>query len=72
MPTATTVRSQQGDTVDLVAFRHYGRTAEVTEAVLAANPGLADLGIVLPTNTAIVMPIVEERARDVTGIRLWE
>ena len=38
----TTVRAQQHDTVDALCWRHYGRTAGVTEAVLEANPGLPD------------------------------
>lgn len=72
MPTATTVRSQQGDTVDLVAYRHYGRTADVTEAVFAANARLADLGVILPLGTVVVMPVFEERPVETSGIRLWE
>lgn len=71
MPTATTVRSQQDDTADLVAFRHYGKTAEVTEALFTANPGLADLGLILPTNTPVLMPVVEEKPASTSGIRLW-
>ncbi|WP_370555561.1 tail protein X [Edwardsiella tarda] len=34
------VKALQGDTVDLLCFRHYGCTQGVTEQVLAANPGL--------------------------------
>ncbi len=48
--------AQQGDTVDLICQRHYGRTAGVTEAVLAANPGLADVGPVLPIGTPVRLP----------------
>ena len=50
------VRAQQGDTVDAICQRVYGRTAGVTEAVLEANPGLADLGPVLPHGTVIDLP----------------
>ncbi len=35
------VKALQGDTVDLLCFRHYGSTQGVTEQVLAANPGLS-------------------------------
>ncbi|EES5579807.1 phage tail protein, partial [Escherichia coli] len=38
----------QGDTLDAICVRYYGRTEGVVEAVLAANPGLAELGVVLP------------------------
>ncbi len=38
----------QGDTLDAICVRYYGRTEGVVETVLAANPGLAELGAVLP------------------------
>ena len=50
------LRSQQGDTLDYILFRHYGYTAGITEQVLALNPGLAELGPILPTGTLITMP----------------
>ncbi|RRA47068.1 tail protein X, partial [Cronobacter sakazakii] len=42
----------QGDTLDAICARHYGRTEGVVETVLTANPGLAELGAVLPHGTA--------------------
>lgn len=47
------VRAQQGDTLDRLAWRHLGATAGVVEATLSANPGLADLGPVLPLGTQV-------------------
>lgn len=47
------VRAQQGDTLDRLAWRHLGATAGVVETTLAANPGLADLGPVLPLGTQV-------------------
>lgn len=38
------LRSIRGDTVDQICQQVYGRTAGVTERVLIASPGLADLG----------------------------
>ena len=38
----------QGDTLDAICVRYYGRTEGVVETVLAANPGLAELGAVAP------------------------
>lgn len=49
-------RAQQGETLDALCWRIYGRTAGVTEAVLAANPGLADLGPVLPHGQLVALP----------------
>jgi phage tail protein X len=53
------VNAQQNDTVDAVCWRHYGRTQGTVEAVLEANPGLAELGAVLPIGTAIELPEIE-------------
>jgi phage tail protein X len=50
--------AQQGDTVDLVAWREYRDTA-MTEPLLEANPGLAALGPVLPQGTSIRLPARE-------------
>ncbi len=50
------VRAIQGDTLDAICQRHYGRTARVTEEALSANPGLADLGPVIPQGTLVKLP----------------
>lgn len=50
------VIAQQGDTVDAICWRYYGRTDGTTEAVLEANAGLADFGAVLPIGTVVDMP----------------
>lgn len=50
------VHALQGDTVDALCWRHYGRTAGVTEQVLEANPGLADIGPVLPMGHEVELP----------------
>ncbi|MBK1874579.1 tail protein X [Marinobacter sp. 1-3A] len=65
------VRAIQGDTVDRICYRFYGYTAGVTEAVYQANPGLADLGPVLPTGTLVRMPEVAEQPTTTT-VQLWE
>ncbi|MDZ3934845.1 tail protein X [Escherichia marmotae] len=43
------VRAHQYDTVDALCWRHYGRTQGVTEQVLKAKAGLADI----PTTTTV-------------------
>lgn len=64
-----TVYAQQGDTVDLVADREYGTTDMVT-AILAANPGLARLGAILPIGTPINLPPAQQRAV-APAVTLW-
>ncbi|RRV04447.1 phage tail protein [Pseudomonas sp. v388] len=68
----TIVRAQQHETVDAICWRHYGRTAGVTESVLQANPGLADLGPILPQGTAVFMPEVQPSAPARQMVNLWD
>lgn len=70
MPTA--VRTHQNDTVDALCWRFYGRTAGVTEAVLMANPGLADNGPVLPQGLAVNMPEAQASAPQRQMVNLWD
>ena len=66
------VRSIQGDTVDLLCRRHYGRTAGVTERVLEAHPGLADLGVELPIGTLVELPDSPTSTSSAPGLKLWD
>jgi len=68
----TTVRTQQHDTVDALCWRHYGRTAGVTETVLDANPGLADHGPILPQGLAINLPDAHVAAPQRQMVNLWD
>ncbi|CNL62614.1 tail protein X [Yersinia aldovae] len=65
------ILAQQYDTVDALCWRYYGRTEGVTEKVLAANPGLADIGPVLPHGYPVEMPEVSAAATTQT-VQLWD
>lgn len=65
------VRAQQYDTVDAICWRHYGRTLGMTEAVLAANPGLAAVGPVLPHGLEVELPELVSSPAAQT-VQLWE
>ena len=69
MPTA--VRTNQNDTVDALCWRFYGRNAGVTEAVLEANPGLADHGPILPQGLVVNMPEAQTTAPQRQMVQLW-
>lgn len=69
---AVTVRAQQNDTVDALCWRHYGRTAGVTEVVLEANPGLADHGPTLPLGLAVQMPETQTTTPQRQMVNLWD
>jgi phage tail protein X len=68
----TEYRTRQGDTLDYICWVHYGQQSGAVEAVLLANPGLADLGAVLPPNTLVVLPALARPASEVQPIRLWD
>ncbi|RON61598.1 phage tail protein [Pseudomonas fluorescens] len=66
------IRTQQNDTVDALCWRHYGRTAGVTEAVLEANPSLADHGPTLPQGLLVQMPEAQAAALQRQIVNLWD
>lgn len=67
-----TYLTSQGDTLDYICWKYYGQQSGAVELVLEANPGLADLGEVLPLNTQIILPDLPEPATEVQPIRLWD
>lgn len=74
MPSSQTVIAHQNDTVDLIAWRVFERTADVTEAILDANPGLAALGPIIPAGTRATIPTFETPATSAPEaqlVRLW-
>lgn len=67
-----TVIATQGDTLDQLCWRYYGRTAGVLEQALDANPGLADLGPVLPMGTLVTLPDQPTQAPAQNMVNLWD
>ncbi|WP_435635339.1 tail protein X [Pseudomonas solani] len=67
----TSTRALQGETLDALCWRLYGRTAGVTEAVLEANPGLADLGPHLPQGHRILLPAQAPQPQR-QAVALWD
>jgi len=70
MPVA--IRTNQNETADALCWRFYDRTAGVTEAVLEANPGLADHGPILPQGLAVKMPEAQTSAPQRQMVQLWD
>jgi phage tail protein X len=66
------VRAQQGDTVDSLCWRRYGRTRGVVEAVLEHNAGLADYGPVLPLGLAVDLPDMSTVQKAVPLLQLFD
>jgi phage tail protein X len=63
--------SKDGETLDYICWRHYGRTAGVMEKVLTANRHLAEYGAVLPAGVLINLPPIEEPKSN-QKIKLWQ
>ncbi len=61
-----------GDMLDAVCRLHYGPRPGAVEAVLAANPGLADRGPVLPAGVRIELPELAETPASSGAVRLWD
>lgn len=69
------VRALQGDTVDLLCWRHLGRTAGVFEQTLQLNHGLASYGAVIPEGLAVTLPDLPTSTatnQADTTIKLWD
>lgn len=65
------VYAMQGDSLDAICARHYGRTEGVVETVLQSNPGLSELGVILPHGTAIELPETHSAPKTET-VNLWD
>ena len=66
----TRIRTADGDVLDQICWRHYGRE-DTVPAVLAANPGLADAEPVLPAGVAIVLPELPPPPEPAAAVQLW-
>ncbi len=60
-----------GDTVDDIAYGYYGENTNHTEAILAANPRLAEAGPVLPAGMVVKIPVVRPTTVPAPTISLW-
>ncbi|WP_375592105.1 tail protein X [Chitiniphilus eburneus] len=65
------VQATQGDTLDAICWRYYGRSAGVVEQALIDNPGLAALGPILPEGTAIELRDLVPAPVQTRFINLW-
>jgi len=61
----------QGDSVDALCWRFYGRTEGMVELVLEKNQDLAKLGHELPIGTIVDLPDEPPQAK-AQLIQLWD
>ncbi|AZM95162.1 tail protein X [Vreelandella venusta] len=64
--------AHQGETLDALLYRVYGKTADITEQALQLNPHLVNQGPVLQEGTPVTLP-PPPKARDTSQppIQLW-
>jgi len=70
-----TYTTKDGDTADAIAFKYYGTLAgQVMEQLLTANPGLADMGPLLPAGVAVQLPAIvpSTTSTQAQGVKLWD
>lgn len=70
MTAPLTVTARQGERLDQLVWRANGGGPAAVEAVLEANPGLADLGPMLPEGTQVIIPATPA-AEPVPLVQLW-
>jgi len=69
------VRALQGDTVDLLCWRHLGVTSGVVEQTLQLNHGLVSHGPVIPEGLTVILPDLPTSTaapQADTTIKLWD
>jgi phage tail protein X len=64
-------RTKSGEMLDSICHQYYQGRPGATEQVLAANPGLAKLGPILPASTVVFMPKLAAAVDDST-VSLWD
>jgi phage tail protein X len=67
-----TVTAQDGETLDALVWRVLGRGPGAVEPVLEANPGLADLGCVLPRGRKVLIPVAADAPAATPSVSLWD
>ncbi len=63
--------TRQFDELDLICWQYYGRTQQTVEAVMLANPNLADMLPILPQGLTIELPDLPE-PETTTTLRIWD
>lgn len=64
-------KTQTGDSLDAIAWHHYGSIQGTVEALLEANPKLADMGLHLPAGILITLPALTLPKTQAQRVTLW-
>lgn len=64
-------RTVEGQTLDEVAWRFYGKTTGCVELILEANPGLSKQAPILPSGLIIHLPEIPA-SHEKPQVQLWD
>lgn len=64
--------TKDGDRLDAICWRYYGRSSGAVEAVLEANHKLAKEGQTYRAGLVIELPAIEITPETNNGVRLWD
>ena len=68
----TVYTAKDGDMLDAVCFKYYGKTGGgIVEYVLAYNQNLADDGLTLKAGTQLILPPIDDIATS-NVVSLWD
>lgn len=67
----TKYRTRDGDVLDDICWKHYGKQSKAVEIVLEANRDLADYGKIMPAGIVITLPELPPIPKK-QPIRLWD
>ena len=71
MAALETVKARAGEMLDEVLWRTRGHTAGLVEQAMNLNPGLADLGPLLPGGLAVLLPEATAAQPVRETVKLW-
>ncbi len=63
--------TKDGETLDYIVWKHYGKTDGILERVLVANRHLARYDAVLPAGVEITLPEIAQPSNN-NKIKLWQ
>lgn len=66
------VTAQAKEPLDALVWRTLGIGSPAVEQVLEANPGLAELGPLLPEGRAVLIPDLAPASAELDLVKLWD
>jgi phage tail protein X len=65
-----TYTTKDGDVLDFICWKYYGKTLGILEKVLGANRHLAELGSIFRAGVKIILPDLTQE-EETESVKLW-